>query len=43
MTRAAENLKTALRLKLEQGPLSDEQVRAVAEALDGAAIAIERA
>ena len=43
VTRAAENLKTALRLKLEQGPLSDEQVRAVAEALDGAAIAIERA
>jgi DNA-binding PadR family transcriptional regulator len=43
VTRATENLKTALRLKLEQGPLSEDQVRAVAEALDGAAIAIERA
>jgi DNA-binding PadR family transcriptional regulator len=43
ITRATENLKTALRLKLEQGPLSEAQVRAVAEALDAAALGVERA
>ena len=43
VTRATENLKTALRLKLEQGPLNEAQVQAVAEALDAAALAVERA
>jgi DNA-binding PadR family transcriptional regulator len=41
--RARENLKTALRLKLTGGPLTAEQQQAVAEALDAAANAIERA
>ncbi len=41
--RATENVLTALRLKLQQGGLDDEQVRTVAEILDTAAVAIERA
>ncbi len=41
--RAAENLQTALRLKLQAGPLGDETARAVAEALDLAAVTVERA
>ena len=40
--RAMENLRTALRLRLSSGPLSDEQVAAVAAALDAAAQAVER-
>ena len=40
--RAMENLKLALRLKLERGALSDEQAQAVAAALDAAAQAIDR-
>ncbi len=43
IVRAGENLKTALRLRLSQGPLSDEQVAAVAQALDVAAKAVEGA
>ena len=43
VTRAIENLRTALRLKLEQGPLDEAKARAVAEALDSAALSIERA
>ncbi len=41
--RALENLRTAVRLKLEQGPLTEEQARSLAEALDAAAVAVERA
>lgn len=41
--RAMENLKLALRMKLEEGPLDETRVRAVAEALDAAALTIERA
>ena len=41
--RALENLRTAVRLKLEQGPLNDEQARNLAQALDAAAVAVERA
>lgn len=41
--RARENLKTALRLKLTSGALSDEQVTGIVEALDTAAQAVERA
>jgi DNA-binding PadR family transcriptional regulator len=41
--RARENLKTALRMKLTDGALSAEQVAAIAEALDAAAQAVERA
>jgi DNA-binding PadR family transcriptional regulator len=40
--RAIENVKTAVRLRLSRGPLSDDEVQAVAAALDTAATAIER-
>lgn len=42
IVRAMENLKLALRLRMENGPLTEAQIDAVAEALDGAAQAIER-
>jgi DNA-binding PadR family transcriptional regulator len=41
--RAMENLRMALRLKLSSGPLGEEQVQAVAAALDAAARAVEQA
>jgi DNA-binding PadR family transcriptional regulator len=41
--RALENLRMAVRLKLAQGPLSQEQAQRLAEAMDAAALAIERA
>jgi len=40
--RAIENLKTALRLRLAGGPIRDEQVRAIAAAIDAAASEAER-
>jgi DNA-binding PadR family transcriptional regulator len=40
--RAIENLKTALRLRLAGGPIADEQVRAIAAAIDAAAAEAER-
>lgn len=40
--RAMENLKLALRLRLGRGPLAEDQLRAVAAALDAAAMAVER-
>ena len=40
--RAMENLKLALRLRLERGKLSDSQVADVAAALDAAAATVER-
>ncbi len=40
--RAMENLRFALRLRLERGPLSEEDAQKVAAALDAAATAIER-
>jgi DNA-binding PadR family transcriptional regulator len=43
VARAIANVFTALRLKLEQGPLDEAQVRAIAEALDTTAVTIERA
>lgn len=42
IVRAVENLRLALRLRQGRGPLSDEEVRTIADALDTAAIAIER-
>jgi DNA-binding PadR family transcriptional regulator len=39
--RAIENFKTALRLRLARGPLSEEQIKALAAELDGAASRIE--
>jgi DNA-binding PadR family transcriptional regulator len=40
--RAMENLKLALRLRMSRGPLSEEQITAVAAALDAAATSVER-
>ncbi len=40
--RATENLRLALRLRQGRGPLSADQVRAIAAALDAAAVAVER-
>jgi DNA-binding PadR family transcriptional regulator len=42
IVRAMENLRLALRLRLERGKLTDEQVAAIAQALDAAAQAVER-
>lgn len=39
--RAMENLKVAIRLRISQGPLSDEQNRAIAAAIDQAAQSVE--
>ena len=40
--RAMENLKLALRMRLERGRLAPEAITAIAAALDAAAIAVER-
>ena len=40
--RAMENLKLALRFRLSRGPLSEEQINAVAAAIDTAATGVER-
>jgi DNA-binding PadR family transcriptional regulator len=40
--RARENLKLALRLRESRGPLTEQQIRDIAAALDAAVIAIER-
>jgi DNA-binding PadR family transcriptional regulator len=40
--RAMENLRMALRLRMARGPLSEEQVRAITAALDGAATRVEQ-
>ncbi|HVZ99842.1 MAG TPA: PadR family transcriptional regulator [Caulobacterales bacterium] len=42
VVRAMENLRYALRLRFEHGPLTDEQAQAIAAALDAAAQAVER-
>lgn len=42
IVRATENLTLALQLRLSQGPLTQEQIRAIAAAIDAAAIAVER-
>jgi DNA-binding PadR family transcriptional regulator len=41
--RAIENMRTALRLRLSRGPLGEAEAQAIANALDDAARAIERA
>ena len=43
ITRAMENLRLALRLRLVRGPLDDGTAREVAAALDAAALTVERA
>ena len=40
--RAMGNMKLALRLRLSRGPLSEEQINAVAAAIDGAATRVEQ-
>lgn len=40
--RAMANLKTALRLRAVQGPISDPQIDAIVAAIDQAAAAVER-
>jgi DNA-binding PadR family transcriptional regulator len=40
--RAMENLKLALRLRMNRGPLSEDELAQVAAALDAAAVTIER-
>ena len=40
--RARVNLKLALRLREARGPLTEQQIREIAAALDAAAVAIER-
>jgi DNA-binding PadR family transcriptional regulator len=42
IVRAMENMKLALRLRLSRGPISEEQINAVAAAIDGAAVSVER-
>ena len=42
IVRAIENVKLALRLRQARGPLTQSQTEAMAQALDAAAIAIER-
>jgi hypothetical protein len=38
-----ENLRTALRLKLEQGKMTEAQIAEIARALDAAAQGVEKA
>jgi hypothetical protein len=40
--RARVNLRLALRLREARGPLTEQQIRDIAAALDAAAVAIER-
>ena len=42
IVRAMENLKLAVKLRLARGPLGEEQINAVAAALDAAAASVER-
>lgn len=42
LVRAMENLKLSLRLRMERGPLSEDELQRVTEAIDAAAQAIER-
>jgi DNA-binding PadR family transcriptional regulator len=42
VVRAVENLRLALRLRLERGPISEDQAQKIATALDVAATEIER-
>ncbi|GLS43348.1 hypothetical protein GCM10007884_13330 [Methylobacterium brachythecii] len=42
VVRAMENLRMALRMRLSRGALDEEQINAVAAAIDAAATAVER-
>ena len=43
LIRAIENFKLALKLRQRSGPITEEQLRKIVEAIDAAATAIERA
>jgi DNA-binding PadR family transcriptional regulator len=43
VVRAIENMKTALRLRLSRGPLGENEAQVIADALDAAARAIDKA
>ncbi|MGH7125460.1 MAG: PadR family transcriptional regulator [Stellaceae bacterium] len=40
--RAMENLRMALRMRIARGPLTEEEVRSITAALDGAATEVEQ-
>ena len=42
IVRAVENFRTALRLRLNRGPLSEDEIENIAAAIDSAAAAVER-
>jgi DNA-binding PadR family transcriptional regulator len=42
VVRAMENLKTALRLRMGRGPLTEAELQSVAAAIDAAALGVER-
>jgi DNA-binding PadR family transcriptional regulator len=42
LVRAVQNLKMALRLRQQSGPMSDEQLQKIVAAIDAAAVEIER-
>jgi DNA-binding PadR family transcriptional regulator len=42
IVRAVENFRTALRLRLNRGPLNEEEIKNIAVAIDAAAAAVER-
>ena len=42
IVRAMENMKLALRMRQRSGPLSEEQLRTIVNAIDAAALSIER-
>ena len=42
IVRAIENFRLAMLLRMERGPVSEEQAQAIAAAIDAAALAIER-
>jgi DNA-binding PadR family transcriptional regulator len=41
--RAMDNLKAGLRLRLSQGSINQEEIRRIVDAIDAAAVAVERA
>jgi DNA-binding PadR family transcriptional regulator len=43
LRRAVENLFTAVRLRIRSGPLNDEQIRKIADAIDAVAKTVEQA
>jgi DNA-binding PadR family transcriptional regulator len=42
LVRAMENLRVALRLRMARGPVTEEQIDAIAAAIDAAAVSVEK-